>query len=73
MAMNRFPKCLGETDIKISGLEIWIHGNQMTPSLMLDVTKVENMVSAMRHLCGWGEGAPCCIFSACNKVWNDSV
>jgi hypothetical protein len=28
MAMNKFPEILGEPDIKISGLEIWIHGNQ---------------------------------------------
>jgi hypothetical protein len=26
--MNKFPENLGEPDIKFSGLEIWIHGNQ---------------------------------------------
>ena len=31
--MNKFPENLGEPDIKISGLEIWIHGYQFPDSL----------------------------------------
>ncbi len=30
--MNKFPENLGKPDIKISGLEIWIHGNQFPES-----------------------------------------
>jgi hypothetical protein len=30
--MNEFPENLGEPDIKISGLEIWIHENQFPAS-----------------------------------------
>ena len=30
--MNKFPTNIGEPDIKISGLEIWIHGNEFPDS-----------------------------------------
>ena len=32
MIMNKFPENIGEPDIKISGLEIWIRGNQFSDS-----------------------------------------
>lgn len=30
--MNKFPENLGKPDIKIAGLEIWVHGNQFPDS-----------------------------------------
>jgi hypothetical protein len=32
IAMNEFPKNLGEPDIELSGLEIWVHGRQFPDS-----------------------------------------
>jgi len=31
--MNKLPENLGKPDIKIAGLEIWIHGNQFPDSI----------------------------------------